>query len=319
MKDINKKLKVLFAGTAEFAIPSFELLLNNDKVEVVGLLTQPDRPVGRKQVLNPTPVKSFLLGSRWVDNVPVFTPERLSKEAEAILAATNPDIIVVAAYGQFVPSKMLEGPKLGAINIHGSLLPELRGAVPVQMAILQGLAKTGVTIQKMVKDMDAGDVLGKKEYVLTGTETTEILMKELADLGAKLLSEILPDLGAGGVESTPQNEAQATFCYQQDIAKQNAEISAQTNVYLAERMVRAFYPWPIAWYKVDSGPYTGKRIKVFSSKVSNLELPKTQSNTLFEYDERLFLNLGGGCLELLEIQLEGKQRRPASEYLWLTQ
>lgn len=320
MKD--KKLKVLFAGTADFAIPSFKMLLQNPQVEVVGLLTQPDRPVGRKQELKATPVKQFLKESGWAEKVPVFAPERLSIEAGEILLTSSPDLVVVAAYGQFIPNSMLSGPKLGAINIHGSLLPELRGAVPVQMAILQGLEKTGVTIQKMVKEMDAGDVYVRLEKDLDGTETTESLMAELAELGATALEKLLPNLMNGKAVAETQDSSLASYCYQRDIAKENAEITARTSADLAERMVRAFYPWPVAWLVVQNGSQQGKRLKIFSSKLSNSDFDISQSKSvqegeLFVFEKNLFLKLANGNLQLLEVQLEGKQRRAAEEYLWL--
>ncbi len=318
MKQKMQKLKILFAGTADFAVPSFQRLLSNDSYEVVGLLTQPDRPVGRKQELQPTPIKGFLLESEWVEKVPIFAPERLSSVVDSILEATSPDLVVVAAYGQFIPNKMLKQPRLGAINIHGSLLPELRGAVPVQLAILNGLEKTGVTVQKMVKEMDAGDIFGSREVALTGTETTEILMSKLAELGADLLLDILPQIARGELEPQAQNESLATFCYQKDVAKEKAEITARTTVDLAERMVRAFYPWPVAWLTIQQGNNKGKRLKIFASQLATeVKITEAPVPHLFCLEKQLYLSLSNGALLLKEVQLEGKQRKPGSDYLWL--
>lgn len=306
-------IRTLFVGTGDFAVPILEKLHSLDYIEIVGVITQPDRPAGRKQELTPGPLKQAILNNPNLQALKTYQPEKLRQEAEQILNETQPDLIIVAAYGQMIPDIMLTQPRYKCLNLHGSLLPELRGAVPVPMAILQGLQKTGVTIQRMVKELDAGPIIATKEIVLEGNETTDVLMTRLAALGCDLLVQILPDWTAGKITEQPQDETKATFCYQDDIAKEKAEIKFETDVNLAERMVRAFYPWPVAWII-----YKGQRIKIF--KAAN-----TQGNWSFETDEltlkvdgeNLYLCLQNGTLELLELQLEGNKRREAKDYLYI--
>lgn len=307
------KVRILFVGTGDFAVPILEKLHSLDYIELVGIITQPDKPVGRKQELTPGPLKQAILNGPNSAQLKIYQPGKLRLEAEQILNETQPDLIIVAAYGQMIPDIMLTQPKYKCLNLHGSLLPELRGAVPVPIAILQGLDKTGITIQQMVKELDAGPIIAVKEVELEGNETTEVLMSRLAALSCDLLAQILPDWVAGKIIPQPQDESKATFCYQEDIAKEKAEIKFETDVNLAERMVRAFYPWPVAWIT-----YKGKRVKIFKTA-------KTEGDWSFEADEltlkvdggRLYLCLQNGTLEILELQLEGSMRREAKDYLYL--
>lgn len=316
-------IRTLFIGTGDFAVTILNKLSSLDYVQVVGVITQPDKPVGRKQELTPGPLKQAILNNLALQNYKIFQPEKLRLEAEQIMNETQPDLIIVAAYGQMIPDIMLTQPKFKCLNLHGSLLPELRGAVPVQMSILQGLEKTGITIQRMVKELDAGPIVATAETELQGNETTESLMSRLGVLGADLLAQVLPDWTAGKLQEQPQDDSKATFCYQADIAKEKAEITSETDVHLAERMVRAFYPWPIAWVKLHDGKtlkiYSARYDELLSANVSDYDSMKPEGNTPFimRSGKSLFLVLSNGVLELLEIQLEGKQRREAEEYLFL--
>lgn len=312
--------RTLFLGTGEFAVPILEALLQAEFIEVVGVVTQPDKLAGREQSINIIPVKQFV--DRYnidntSDSLRLFQPEKLRLEAEQILAETNPELIIVAAYGQMVPQLMLESPKYKCLNLHGSLLPQLRGAVPVPMAILQGLSKTGVTLQQMVKELDAGPLLARTELDLLGVETTETLMDELAALGAKLLINTLPTYFAGQIQPQPQDESQATFCYEADIAKDKAELCMDTPVDVAERMVRAFYPWPVVWTNILVNGQT-KRLKIFTAQISpGAEVTLVSELRVRRAGKQLFLDLSDGTLELLELQLEGKKRGSAVDYLFL--
>jgi methionyl-tRNA formyltransferase len=309
------KLKILYIGTGEFAVPVLKSLLENPFVEVVGVITQPDKPIGREQRLAGGPVKQYL---QTLERIPfTFQPEKLRLESQEILSETKPDLVVVAAYGQMIPDDILNEPSLGAINLHGSLLPKLRGAVPIPMAIWQGLQKTGVTILKVVPALDAGPIYAMQEVDILPTDTTETLKNRLADIGVEMLNELLPKLVAGEIEPIEQKEAEATYCYATDIAKEKAEITFDTPVLTAERMVRAFQPWPVAWfsYAVEGEM---KRIKIFASKVfeEGIALDSTELE-IVRYGKKLLLVLADGALELMDIQMESKNRRPTSDYFFL--
>lgn len=302
-------IRTLFVGTGEFAIPVLDCVCNAASVDVVAVVTQPDKPVGRKQEVLPGPLGKWVAENK--PDIPIYKPESLRQSADTILGETTPQLIIVAAYGQMVPSVMLDFPKHKCLNIHGSLLPKLRGAVPVPMAILQGLDRTGVSVQVMVEELDAGPLLASWECDVLPTDTTESLKNKLANLTVQKLPALLDDWVKGEISLVPQDSSQATFCYQADISKDKAQITFDTSVIAAERMVRAFYPWPIAWLELPGG----QRLRIFNAAVADVANP--QRYGLFSQGKSLFLSLHDGVLELSEVQLEGKLRKPASEYLYL--
>ncbi len=310
-------MRILYVGTAEFAINPLEKLAELDDIEVVGIVTQPDRPAGRGRELSVTPIKQLWLDNPELNKIRLFQPEKLWNDSDQILTELNPDLIIVAAYGQMIPDNMLNQPKYGAWNLHGSLLPKLRGAVPVHMAILQGLEETGVTIQQMVKELDAGDILSKKSLLIDPEDTTESLMIKISSLAAEMLPKALEDLERGDLQGVEQHESEATFCYQSDISKSKAEITENTDVEVSERMVRAFYPWPIAWIVLpDSSKYAGKRVQIFASEVvKNLDVETDEF--MFVHEKSIYLKLSGGYLKVNSLKLEGKQIHQASDYLYL--
>lgn len=331
------KVRVLFAGSGSFAIPILNALMNSLNFELVGVVTQPLKPANRDQSLTASALENWLVKENPKD-IAIFRPERLSKEAETILEVSKPDIFVVAAYGQMVPNSMLEFSKLGSVNLHGSLLPLLRGAVPVQMAILQGFTESGVTLQKMVKELDAGPIIAQVKIALSQDESTASLMPKLADLAAQMVDKSLLAYAKGEITPVEQDHTLATFCYERDISKEKAQILPTTDAIELDRMVRAFNPWPIAWghFKIQDSV---KRLKIFSCKlvaenkntelVSNISanFNETESSALnllnhpeliiFRTGKSLFINLQGKTLELLELQLEGKSKGSASDYLYL--
>ncbi len=342
------KIRTLFIGTSDFGIPTLDALLKQDWIEVVGIVTQPDRPVGRKQIMTPPAIKQHILDNNY--DLEIVQPEKIRLASQEILEKFKPELIIVVSYGQIIPDDILNYPKYKCLNIHGSLLPKLRGAVPVHMAILQGFESTGVTLQRMVKEMDAGGTITNYELRITREETTESLLKKLSELSVRFVTDDLKDYVDGKLEEVPQDDNEATFCYMKDIAKENAEIRFETDVDLAERMVRAFVPWPVSWFKLERGV-----VKIFRARksITNYELReedqeiearnqeletrvatlnsellipnskdtqlKAQSSqqTLFKEDGKLFLQLHDGVLELQELQLEGKNRGGAKDYLFL--
>lgn len=304
------RIKTIFIGSGEFAVPILNKLLQSDLIEITCVISQPDKPVGRKQILTPTPVSEFLQKNSIKINLE--TPAKIRLEAENLLNKYQPELIIVASYGQIIPESILNYPKYKALNIHGSLLPELRGAVPVQMSILNGVNKTGVTIQRMVYQMDAGPIVALREVELTNKETSDLLMDQLGSLGAELLIETLPKWIEGKIEEVPQNEMDATYCYKDDIAKHKAEITFETDINLAERMVRAFYPWPIAWVK-----YNNKFIKIYSAVIGTT-ITGLNNLKFIKKDKKLYLGLKNGSLEILELQEEGKKRGDFKNYFYLS-
>lgn len=297
-------------GTSSFAVPILAKIANLDIFDLVSVYTQPDRPAGRKKELKASDVKQYCVDNRLIELVK--QPEKIRSEKEMI-SNSDVDLIVVASYGQIIPRTVIDAPKIATVNFHGSLLPKYRGAVPVQMTILNGDKVAGVALQKMVFELDAGDIIASREVELNGSETTETLMVDLANISAEMVGNELVGFCKGTINPVPQDDSKPTFCYQSDVVKEKAEITFETDLALAERMVRAFYPWPVAWFSLNEG----KRIKVFKSRIaSNVA---NEGFGLRKEGTSLFLDLNNGSLELLELQLEGKTRRPAEEYLYLVQ
>jgi methionyl-tRNA formyltransferase len=241
-------LRIVFAGTPEFAVPSLRALLEGPD-SVVGVLTQPDRPAGRGRKLQAPPVKRAAEAA----GVPVAQPERLADAADReVLAEWTPDLLVVTAYGLILPRAVLELPRLGCINVHASLLPAYRGAAPIQRAILDGRKETGITIMQMAPGLDSGPMLLQRRRPIGERETGGELHDALAELGAEALSEALAGLRAGTLEAVPQDPEQATYAAK--IHKAEAELDWRRPAAELDRVVRAFNPWPVAFTHQAAGP-----------------------------------------------------------------
>ncbi|MBN1331499.1 methionyl-tRNA formyltransferase [Candidatus Dojkabacteria bacterium] len=318
-----KTIRTLFIGTSDFAIPILTRLVKIDFIDLVGVVTQPDKPTGRHHSeLKPSAVADY---AKDIENLKLFKPEKLKDEAGKILEETSPELIIVASFGQMIPNEMLEYPKFGCINVHASLLPKLRGAVPIPMAILQGLEETGISFQKMIDKLDAGDVIKSFRVKISDDETTKSLSKKLSSLAGGRIEEVIKGWIEGGLEASSQNDSEATYCVQKDISKEKAQITPDTEVAVAERMIRAFYSWPVAWGFVGVNGEE-KRLKIFKAKIGDLKIEtkiefKQHGNAktleIVKNGKGLFVPLKGGALELEEIQLEGKERKAVSEYLYL--
>lgn len=249
-------MRVLFFGTAALAVPSLQKL-HADGFEIIGVVTQPDKPVGRKQKLTPSPVKKAAqeLG------IPVFEPTTLKDEAaQKTLSELKPDVIVVVAYGKIIPPWLLELPKLGAINVHPSLLPKYRGASPLPASIVHGDTETGVTIMLMDEELDHGPILSQEKIALTGTETGETISKQLAEHGATQLSKTLKDFVDGNI--TPKEQDHGAATYTEILTRDHGKIDWTKSAVEIERMIRAYTPWPGAWTTLD-----GKRLKVMVTRI----------------------------------------------------
>jgi len=234
-------LKIIFAGTPDFAVPALQVLYDKGH-EVVGVLTQPDRPSGRGMKLHPSPIK---LKANEL-NIPVYQPSELkSKASYESLAAIDFNVMIVAAYGLIIPQAILDLPSFGCFNIHASLLPRWRGAAPIHRAILMGDEVTGVTIMRVVQKLDAGDMIKKTEIQIGKKDTTEQLTKTLAKLGAQLMAEVMDELiNKGELQCTPQDEAKVT--YAEKVTKEESTINWQDSSLTIARKIRAFNPFPVA-------------------------------------------------------------------------
>ena len=307
-------MKIAFAGTPEFAVPTLLALLRSPH-QVVGVLTQPDRPRGRGQRLSPSPVKAAVDAS-----VPVAQPARLrSPEERADLIAWRPDVLVVVAYGLILPRAALDIPRLGCVNVHASLLPRWRGAAPVERALLAGDATTGVTIMLMEESLDTGPILLQREVAIDPGDTGASLRAKLADMGAPLLLEALEGLAAGALSARPQPAEGIT--YARKLGKSEAPIDWSGPAVEIERQVRALQPWPVAETAVLD-PRTGaaERLRVHAARVAPLRSMAPVAappGCIVETDGRhdggyISVQCGDGCLDLLTLQRPGGQRLPAS-------
>lgn len=224
-------------GTPDFAVPILETLIQNTNVVLV--VSQPDKKVGRKQILTKTPIHE--VADKY--GIPVFQPEQIKNDYERILEV-KPDIIITCAYGQIIPKVLLDLPRLGCINVHASLLPKLRGGAPLHHAIIDGLDKTGVTIMYMDEAMDTGDIISTISYDIKSSDTTEDIHDTLRELGAKLLIDTLPSIVTGTNRRIKQNESEATYGY--NITREEEHIDFNKRGILIDRLVRGLYSWPLA-------------------------------------------------------------------------
>ncbi len=293
-------------GTPEFSVPILQALIEDETIDVIGVVSQPDRKVGRKQVLTPPPVKQLAIEH----GISVFQPEKLSGSEEMQkLIEMEADLIVTAAYGQFVPTKLLNAPKHRAVNVHASLLPKYRGAAPIHYAVLNGDEKTGVTIMYMEKVMDAGDIISQREIPITDEDDTGKLFEKLSLLGRDLLMDTLPSIFAGENESIKQNEEQVTFSPM--ISREQEQIDWTKTARQIFNHIRALRPAPGAYTLLD-----GERFKIWDSVEADVTTTKAPG-TIHALDKNsLQVACGEGTvLALKEDQPAGKKRLAIENYL----
>ena len=298
------KLKLIFAGTPDFAARHLAALLSSGH-EVVAVYTQPDKPAGRGQKLTASPVKELALAH----DLPVYQPASLRNEAaQAELAALGADLMVVVAYGLILPKAVLDTPRLGCINVHGSLLPRWRGAAPIQRSIWAGDAETGVTIMQMDVGLDTGAMIRKVTCPIASDETSASLYDKLAGLGPQALVDTLDAMAAGDTAAEPQDDALAN--YAEKLSKEEARIDWSMDAVAIERCIRAFNPWPISWFEV-----AGQTVKVWQAEV----LPKAHgqaAGTLLKADKQgIEVATGQGVLRLLTLQPPGKKAMSVADLL----
>lgn len=292
-------------GTPDFAVSSLERLIA-DGHEVVGVFSQPDKPQGRKMKLTPPPVKQLAL----THDIPVFQPDSFRNESQLeLLRQLNPEVIVVVAYGKLLPRYVLELPKYGCINVHGSLLPKYRGAAPIQWMVLDGAEKAGVTTMQMDAGLDTGDILLMRETLIGENETAGELFDRLAAMGADLLSETLRRL-PDGIPHVKQDDSASTYVSTLD--KSMAVIDWSKPAQQVHNHIRGLDPWPVALTTRD-----GARLKLFQSRMTDRTTGEA-GGTVVEANPKtgLFVACGDGrVLQILEVQMVGKKRMAATDYL----
>ena len=300
-------MRIVYMGTPDFAVNPLHALAEAG-YEVVGVVTQPDKPKGRGKTMLPTPVKEEAMKHGF----PVFQPMKVrDPEFQEVLKGLEPDIIVVAAFGQIIPKSILDLPKYGCINIHASLLPKYRGAAPIQQAVIDGEKESGVTIMRMGIGLDTGDMISKIVVPLAADETGGSLFDKLAEAGAKLLIETLPHIFDGTAVYEKQPEESPTP-YAGMITKQMGRMDFSKSAVELERLVRGLNPWPSAFTF-----YNGKTLKVWESFVAEGDdLNQAEPGTVVKTDKKgIYVACGEGVLVLSQVQLEGKKRMEADAFL----
>ena len=296
-------MRILFMGTPDFAVPCLDALLRAGH-ELVGVVTQPDKPVGRKKILTPPPVKAFALEHE----LTVFQPETLKNESFLEpLRELNPERIVVVAYGKILPVYILDFPRYGCINVHGSILPRWRGAAPIQWSVIAGDREAGVTTMQMDRGLDTGDMLLVRKTPIGERETAGELFDRLSGMGAELLLETLAQLEAGTLSPAPQDDAQS--CYASMLDKQMAVIDWTRSMREIDCLVRGLNPWPIALTTLDGAP-----VKVYAAEAAKGQ--GTPGEVLAaDTKNGLIVACGDGAIRICELQMVGGKRMDARDYL----
>ena len=300
-------IRIVFMGTPDFAVGTLAALCDAG-YRVVLAVTQPDRPKGRKKEILPGPVHAEAVRR----GIPVFQPQKIRQpEAVRRIREAEPDLIVVAAFGQIIPSSILEMPAYGCLNVHASLLPAYRGAAPIQHAILDGAEKTGVTIMRMNEGLDTGDIVNTQEVTITEEDTGGSLFDTLARLGAGLLVDTIPSVVSGTAVYTPQPE-ESTTAYASMISRSSGKIDWSQSAEEISRVVRAMNPWPSAWTMLD-----GRILKIHKARVQRGDLmDPSRTGTIVRQDAAYFyIQTGCGILVPEIVQMEGRKRMTAAEFL----
>lgn len=304
-------LKIVFMGTGEIALPTLRVLIENrHQHEIVGVYTQPDKRIGRKQLITPPAVKVIAEEA----GIPVFQPESLRNSEAALeeFQALGCDLAIVMAYGQILPRSVIEAPKTGCLNLHASLLPRHRGASPIQAAIRDGDSETGITLMHIVPKLDAGDMILKNTIPIDPSDTGGILHDRLAELGPELIREAMPLFEKGILDATPQNEDLVT--YSGKLEREHGEIDWSLPATEIERLIRAYDPWPGTYTSLttDSGI---KKLKIYPQSLA-LEHVEASPGTIVEPGKNLTIACGKGALKLTgDLQLEGRKRLDLASFV----
>ncbi len=300
-------MRIVFMGTPSFAVASLEALVRAGH-QVAGVFSQPDKPVGRHQnKLQPTPVKECAQAH----GIPVYQPEKLRDgTALALLRELDPELIVAAAYGRILPDDILALPPKGCINVHSSLLPKYRGSAPINWAILNGDRETGVTIQKMVRDLDAGDIILQRATPIGADENAAALYDRLALMGGELLTQAVAQIEAGIAACTPQDHAQATQAPM--LSKALSPVDWTRSAQAIHNQIRGLYPWPAAATDI----LTGEPVKLWAARTAEMPAAARPGTIISAGKEGIDVACGDGrALRILELQAPGGKRMSAADYL----
>lgn len=296
-------MNCVFFGTPDFAVPALKALIKSDNYKVSAVFTQPDKKVGRKQTLTPPPVKKVALEY----GITVFQPEKIKEEKWLdILRELEPDIIATAAFGQILSKELLDIPKVGVINVHGSLLPKYRGPAPIQWAIINGERVTGISTMFTDPGIDTGDILLKRETEIKEDETAGELFERLADMGAKVLMETLESLES--ISPVKQDESEASYFPM--LKKEMAKIDFTKSAFEINNLIRGLNPWPVAYFNIDD-----LKINVFKAKV--LQDVKGMPGEIISWNTKdgIIIGCGKGALEILSLQASGKKLMDAKSFV----
>ena len=299
-------MRIVFMGTPDFAVGSLQALCESGKHEILAVVTQPDRPKGRGNKLLQTPVKEYALAQ----GLTVYQPQKVkTPEFVELLHELQPELIVVAAFGQFLSKEILELPKYGCINVHASLLPKYRGAAPIQYAIIKGEKESGVTIMQMDIGMDTGAMLDKVVVPIAENTTMGELHDALREQGATLLLQVIDKIAAGTAVAEPQDDAQATYATLLDRSMEHIDWSKTAQE--VHNLIRGFNPAPSTFTKLPNG----KSLKIWGSKMTDKSSAAAAGTVIETGKHSFFVSCGEGVLEITEVQPESKKRMPAQVFL----
>ena len=297
-------MNIIFLGTPDFAVPFLQSLIGSDHAPVA-VVSQPDRPSGRKQEVLPTPVKALALAH----GIPVFQPDDINTpEAVKHIAALKPDLIVTVAFGQIISQAVLDIPSYGCINVHPSLLPKYRGAIPLQEAIMHGDSETGVSIIMMDAKMDHGPILAQEKISMDPSETTATLREKTTVLGTKLLIQVIGHIAANTASSREQDHTQATFT--RLMTRDTGKIDWSRSSHQIDCQIRALNPWPGTWTE-----WQGKRIKILQAQPLQALADDQEIGAFFEHSNSLIIQCGTGQLDIEKLQIEGKGPISGSDFV----
>jgi methionyl-tRNA formyltransferase len=298
-------MRIVFIGAGEIGVPTLRALLRSSEHKLTGIVTQPDKPVGRAQQIEPPPIKRALAGSK----VPILQPARI-KDPQAIeeTRALQPDAVVLMAYGQILPREVLEIPRIACLNLHASLLPRWRGAAPIQAAIAAADPETGITVMYMAEGLDTGDILLQRRIDILPTDTGGSLHDRLAQIAPETLLEALQMLANGNAPRIPQDNALAT--YAPKLTRDDGKIDWSEPAEIIERKIRAFNPWPGAFTEIATPGV--RKLKIFSAAIVDLS---GKPGEFLRSEKELIVAAGKNALSLNEVQPEGKRRMDAAAFL----
>lgn len=306
---MKSPVKTLFLGTDWESVESLRALNEDGRFNIVGVITTVDKPVGRKRILTPSKVKGYALEN----GIEVFHTERKNERYKKALEIFRPELVVCKAFGEIVPAFFLEYPIYKAVNVHFSLLPKYRGAVPIQKAILDGEKETGISIMLMSEGLDEGDILQIFKEPILKDDTNLSLRERLVSKSAQVLGDVLERWINGEITPVKQDSSKATYCWQKDISKESAQIQWEDmDPEYIERLVRAMIPWPVAWSVIDKE----KILKLFKVELVRINSSK-KPGTLYTKDDMLLFSTKDPniSLRVLDLQLEGKNRVSEKDFL----